>query len=34
VVDALAGVGVTHLDMPASPNNVWNAINKARGGKQ
>jgi carbon-monoxide dehydrogenase large subunit len=34
VIDALSGLGITHLDMPASPNNVWNAINKARGGKQ
>jgi len=33
VIDALSGLGITHLDMPASPNNVWNAINKARGGK-
>ena len=34
VIDALSGLGITHLDMPASPNNVWNAINNARGGKQ
>ena len=34
VLDALSGLGITHLDMPASPNNVWNAINNARGGKQ
>ena len=34
VIDALSGLGITQLDMPASPNNVWNAINKARGGKQ
>jgi carbon-monoxide dehydrogenase large subunit len=34
VIDALAGLGVTHLDMPASPNNVWKAINAAQGGKQ
>jgi len=30
VMDALAAVGVTHLDMPASPQRVWNAIRQAR----
>jgi carbon-monoxide dehydrogenase large subunit len=34
VIDALSGLGVTKLDMPASPNNVWKAINAAQGGKQ
>ena len=29
VVDALSGLGVTHLDMPASPKNVWLAIQAA-----
>jgi len=30
VLDALAPVGVTHLDMPASPHRVWKAIRQAR----
>jgi carbon-monoxide dehydrogenase large subunit len=30
VMDALAGTGVTHLDMPASPHRVWAAIQAAR----
>ncbi|HXR55628.1 MAG TPA: xanthine dehydrogenase family protein molybdopterin-binding subunit [Casimicrobiaceae bacterium] len=30
VMDALAPVGVTHLDMPASPHRVWRAIRAAR----
>ena len=29
VVDALAPLGVRHLDMPASPENVWRAIRQA-----
>ncbi len=33
VIDALSGLGVTKLDMPASPNNVWKAIQTAQGGK-
>lgn len=33
VIDALTGLGVTTLDMPASPNNVWKAIQAAQGGK-
>jgi aerobic carbon-monoxide dehydrogenase large subunit len=31
VMDALAPVGVAHLDMPASPYRVWNAIRQAHG---
>jgi carbon-monoxide dehydrogenase large subunit len=31
VMDALAPVGVTHFDMPASPYRVWNAIRAAHG---
>ncbi|MCC7215846.1 MAG: xanthine dehydrogenase family protein molybdopterin-binding subunit [Burkholderiales bacterium] len=31
VHDALLGVGVKHLDMPASPHRVWQAIRAARG---
>jgi carbon-monoxide dehydrogenase large subunit len=30
VMDALAPLGVTHLDMPASPHRVWSAIKAAR----
>jgi carbon-monoxide dehydrogenase large subunit len=30
VVDALADLGVTHIDMPASPERVWRAIREAR----
>jgi carbon-monoxide dehydrogenase large subunit len=30
VMDALAPAGVTHLDMPASPHRVWQAIRAAR----
>ena len=29
VVDALSGLGVTNVEMPASPNTVWDAINAA-----
>ena len=31
VMDALAPLGVTHLDMPASPHRVWSAIRQAHG---
>lgn len=34
VVDALAPLGVRHLDMPLSAENVWTAIQQARGGTQ
>jgi carbon-monoxide dehydrogenase large subunit len=30
VVDALSAVGVTHIDMPATPEKVWQALNGAR----
>ncbi|HYG90006.1 MAG TPA: xanthine dehydrogenase family protein molybdopterin-binding subunit [Azospirillum sp.] len=30
VIDALSEHGVTHLDMPATPERVWRAINQAR----
>jgi carbon-monoxide dehydrogenase large subunit len=30
VCDALAPLGVRHLDMPASPTRVWEAIQRAR----
>jgi len=29
VVDALAEFGVTHIDMPCSPERVWRAIQRA-----
>jgi len=31
VMDALAPLGVTDVDMPASPLNVWRAIEAAKG---
>jgi len=31
VVDALASLGITHLDMPLTPSRVWEAIQAARG---
>ncbi|HZP98108.1 MAG TPA: xanthine dehydrogenase family protein molybdopterin-binding subunit [Reyranella sp.] len=33
VVDALAEFGVTHIDMPASPERVWQAIRRASSAK-
>ncbi len=30
VVDALGPLGITDIDMPASPNRVWAAIQEAR----
>jgi carbon-monoxide dehydrogenase large subunit len=32
VMDALAPFGITHLDMPATPQRVWQAIHAARNG--
>ena len=34
VVDALSHLGVRHLDMPASPERVWQAIRHAKGGEE
>jgi carbon-monoxide dehydrogenase large subunit len=31
IVDALSGLGVTQMPMPASPQTVWNAIHQAQG---
>ena len=31
IVDALAELGVEHLEMPATPERVWQAIRTARG---
>jgi carbon-monoxide dehydrogenase large subunit len=30
VVDALAQFGITHIDMPATPHRIWQAIQAAR----
>jgi carbon-monoxide dehydrogenase large subunit len=30
IIDALSVDGVTHIDMPATPENVWGALSKAR----
>jgi carbon-monoxide dehydrogenase large subunit len=30
ILDALAPLGVTHIDMPATPERVWQAIQGAR----
>jgi carbon-monoxide dehydrogenase large subunit len=30
IVDALAELGVTHIEMPATPERVWRAIQAAR----
>jgi carbon-monoxide dehydrogenase large subunit len=32
VIDALTPLGVTHIDMPATPEKVWRAIQAAQGG--
>ena len=34
LLDALAPLGVRHIDMPATPQRVWQAIREARGGAQ
>jgi carbon-monoxide dehydrogenase large subunit len=34
VIDALADLGIEHMDMPATPARVWSAIRAARGGAQ
>jgi aerobic carbon-monoxide dehydrogenase large subunit len=31
IVDALAELGVTHIEMPATPERVWRAIQEAKG---
>jgi carbon-monoxide dehydrogenase large subunit len=30
VIDALSGIGIEHIDMPATPQRVWSAIRNAR----
>jgi carbon-monoxide dehydrogenase large subunit len=32
VMDALADIGIEHIDMPVTPQRVWNAIRAARNG--
>jgi carbon-monoxide dehydrogenase large subunit len=32
VIDALAPLGITSIDMPATPERVWRAIRSAKGG--
>jgi carbon-monoxide dehydrogenase large subunit len=32
IVDALSEFGVRHIEMPATPQRVWQAIRDARGG--
>jgi aerobic carbon-monoxide dehydrogenase large subunit len=34
VVDAVSHLGVTHIDMPTSPQRVWRAINAVNGSKE
>ena len=34
IVDALAPLGITHLPLPALPNTVWQAIERARGSRR
>jgi carbon-monoxide dehydrogenase large subunit len=33
IIDALAPLGVTHVEMPATPETVWRAIRAAGGAK-
>jgi carbon-monoxide dehydrogenase large subunit len=30
VVDALSGLGITHIDMPLKPENIWKVVKKAK----
>ena len=34
VIDAVSYLGVTHIDMPTSPQRVWRAVNAARAAKE
>ena len=34
VVDALSELGIEHMDMPATPQRVWNVIRAAQNGAQ
>jgi len=33
ILDALRPLGITHIDMPATPNKIWQAIHKAHSAK-
>ena len=33
ILDALRPLGIEHIDMPATPNKIWHAIQGARAGK-
>jgi len=33
ILDALRPLGVTHIDMPATPMRVWDAISRAERGR-
>jgi hypothetical protein len=33
ILDALHPLGITHVDMPATPNKIWQAIHKANSAK-
>ena len=33
IIDALADTGIEHIDMPATPQRLWDAIKSAREGK-
>jgi carbon-monoxide dehydrogenase large subunit len=30
VLDALAGYGITHLDLPMTPQRIWSALQQAK----
>jgi carbon-monoxide dehydrogenase large subunit len=30
IVDALSGLGIRHIEMPATPERIWRAIGNAR----
>jgi carbon-monoxide dehydrogenase large subunit len=34
VLDALSGIGIEHMDTPATPQRVWSAIRAARDGSR
>jgi carbon-monoxide dehydrogenase large subunit len=34
VLDALSGMGIEHMDMPATPQRVWSAIRATRDGSR
>jgi carbon-monoxide dehydrogenase large subunit len=34
VIDALSGLGIEHMDTPATPQRIWQAIRAAREAKR